>query len=433
MNIVIIGSGGREAALAHSITHSKELKELYVLPGNPFIDNLATCVDIAPTNFTDIISFCKEHAVDLVIVGPELPLAHGLVNTLTAQGIVAFGPTKEAARLETSKLFTKEICRKYDIPTARYAYFTDPVAAKRFVYNTSIPIVIKLNGLAAGKGVTICFTAEQACSTLDAAFTYNKKETILIEEFLEGIEISYFALVSKQTIVKFTTAQDYKKIYYGTESFNTGGMGAYSPYILDTATEEIIAKRIIHPTIQGLYNDFNTSFQGILYAGLILTKDGPKLLEYNVRFGDPEIQAILPHLKGDIVPILYQVATNTLTADRAIEFTSQHTVCVVIANKGYPLTYESSVISADLQSIAKKYQVNILHAGTKYNQNKELLACGGRVLNVVATEDSREKARIKAYQAIKAIAWPNAIYREDIGTHTFCATKSTTSNLSTEK
>jgi phosphoribosylamine--glycine ligase len=416
MRLLVIGGGGREHALCYSISISPLLTKLFAIPGNPGISKIAQCHDLDLTNNELICQFCLDKAINFVIIGPEQPLANGIVDALAKHDIVAFGPTAAAARLEVSKAFTKELCSDYNIPTASYQCFTDIAKAKIFAKNSQFPLVIKADGLAAGKGVIIANNLTQAEDAIDliAGDKFGSAGSILvIEEFLVGPEISFFALSDGNNAKFFAAAQDYKRAYDGDVGPNTGGMGSISPSpLLNAALQQQVMAEIIAPTIKAM-QDKNTPFKGMLFAGLILTKDGPKLLEYNTRFGDPETESMLLTIESDLLEILYNSATGAL--DKCtIKFNGKKAISVIMASKGYPEKFEKGSVIKELSDASKVKDVIIFHAGTK-EIGKDITASGGRVLAISATGESFSTAATAAYQAVQLIDWEGGFYRTDIG------------------
>jgi len=416
LNILLIGSGGREHALANALARSPAAGALFIAPGNPGTARVGANVALDPADHPAVLRFCRENQIGLVVVGPEQPLIGGLVDALTAAGVPAFGPTQAAAQLEGSKGFTKDICRAYRIPTASYERFTDRDAALAFVRARGAPIVVKADGLAAGKGVVVATTLAEAEAAVDmmfgGAFGASGAE-VVIEEFLEGEEASFFAICDGTRALPFATAQDHKRVGDGDVGPNTGGMGAYSP--ASVVTPEIAARvmaEIVSPTLRAM-RDRGAPFRGVLYAGLMLTKHGPKLIEYNVRFGDPEAQAILPRFEGDLVALMLAAAGGALP-DVAPPFTPQAALTVVLAAKGYPGTPETGTEIRGLDRAEALPGVIVTHAGARLDGGR-LLAAGGRVLNVTACADSVKEARDRAYAAVDTIDWPGGFCRRDIG------------------
>jgi phosphoribosylamine--glycine ligase len=417
MNILLIGAGGREHALAWKISQSPLLGKLYCAPGNAGISKVAECVKLNFNNHAEVISFCREHNVQLVVIGPEEPLVNGLSDGLEDAQIKVFGCNKAAAALEGSKAFMKNLCRKYNIPTAAYQEFSELSAAESYIRQVGAPIVVKADGLAAGKGVVVATTTEEALTA--AAEIMSGKfgaagNKLVIEEFLEGSEASFFALADGITVRELGSAQDHKRAFDGDCGPNTGGMGTISP--TPNVTPEIsetVMREIITPTLEALKAE-GISYKGILFAGLMLTKTGPKLLEYNCRFGDPETQVLMRRFRGDILPLLLAVASGNL-ADSEIQMNKEAAVCVVMATRGYPGDYVKGSIIGNLAAAGALQDVEIFHAGTGFNDSGDLVATGGRVLGVTATGASLEEARRKAYQAVDSINWPEGFYRTDIG------------------
>jgi phosphoribosylamine--glycine ligase len=418
MRVLVVGSGGREHALCWAIAASPLCDALYCAPGNPGIAAEATCVPVAATDLDGILALCAAERIDFVVVGPEAPLVAGLVDRLEAKGIAAFGPTAAAASLEGSKGFTKDLCAKYGIPTAAYRRFHDARAAKDYVRAEGAPIVVKADGLAAGKGVTVAATIAEAEAAIDDALIANRfgaaGAEVVIEEFLAGEEASFFALTDGKTALPLASAQDHKRVGDGDVGPNTGGMGAYSP--APCVTPEIEAQvmaRIIRPTLAAMAKE-GRPYKGVLYAGLMLTKNGPMLIEYNARFGDPECQVLLPRLKSDLLPALIASRDGVLD-DFDLRWLDEIALCVVLAAKGYPDNPEKGSVIRGLEAAtASDPSVRIFHAGTKRAGDK-LVADGGRVLNVVALGASVKAARDRAYAVVDRIDWPEGFCRRDIG------------------
>src|SRR6516165_4091280 len=416
MHVLLIGSGGREHALAWAISASPLLSKLYCAPGNPGIAELAECVDLDVADHARVVQFCIRNAIALVVIGPEAPLVAGLVDDLAAAGIKAFGPRKAAARLEGSKAFTKELCRDYAIPTGAYASFSDAGAAKAYLATQRLPIVVKADGLAAGKGVTIAATEAEAERAVDACFAGAFGAAggrIVIEEFLEGEEVSVFALVDGVTVLPLATAQDHKRAGRGDSGPNTGGMGAYSPTPL--MSEEMLQRtldEIIRPTIAAM-RQRGTPFTGVLYLGVMITKDGPKLFEYNVRFGDPECQVLVMRLKSDLLAALL-ATTDAVLKSFSLRWHDDSALVVVMAANGYPGAYIKDTPIRGLERAAAVEGVQIFHAGTR-REGERLLAAGGRVLNIAARGRTLKQAQERAYAAVAKIDWPGGFYRPDIG------------------
>ncbi|MFZ5610134.1 MAG: phosphoribosylamine--glycine ligase [Pseudomonadota bacterium] len=416
MNVLLIGAGGREHALAWKLAASPLLTTLYCAPGNPGIAQCATCVDLNADNPGAVIDFCRENHVELVVVGPEGPLVAGLVDALTAAGIKAFGPSAAAAQLEGSKGFAKDLCRSYGIPTAAYQRCLEAQEAKDYVAIRGTPIVIKADGLAAGKGVIIAQSEAEAFAAIDDCFSGRfgpAGAAVVVEEYLEGEEASFFALVDGKTALALTSAQDHKRIGEGDTGPNTGGMGAYSPApAMTPALVDTVMARIINPTVKAM-RDMGAPFVGVLYAGLMLTRDGPKLIEYNVRFGDPECQAMLPRLKSDLLPALLAAVEGGL-AHFDLRWDTRTALTVVMANKGYPGSHVKGDAIHGLARASAMPEVTVFHAGTTA-QGGEIHASGGRVLGVTALAANVRQAQRRAYEALAHITWPGAYYRRDIG------------------
>ncbi len=416
MNVLLIGSGGREHALARSLTSSPLMTKLYAAPGNAGIAELAECVALDVANHDAVIAFCRSHAIGFVIIGPEAPLVAGLGDALGAAHIKYFGPAKAAAQLEGSKGFTKDLCREFNIPTAAYGRFKDSASAKAYLARQSIPVVVKADGLAAGKGVIIAMTRAEAEDAIDACFAGAFGQAgaeLVIEDFMEGEEASFFALCDGKNAVALATAQDHKRVGDGDTGPNTGGMGAYSP--APVMTPEMVERtmaEIIRPTVAGMIAR-GTPFTGVLFAGLMITADGPKLIEYNARFGDPETQVLMMRLKSDLLTALMATADGTVD-QLSLQWTSDVALTVVMAAKGYPATPLKGTEIKGLEAAARIDGVEIFHAGTK-RDGKRLLADGGRVLNVTARAKTVAEAQAHAYAAIAQIDWPEGFCRNDIG------------------
>jgi phosphoribosylamine--glycine ligase len=416
MNILILGSGGREHALAWKIAASPLTQKLYCAPGNAGIAREAVCVALDIADHAAVIAYCRDKVIDFVVVGPEAPLCAGIVNDLEAAGIKAFGPSKDAARLEGSKGFTKDMCRDNGIPTASYERFTALAPAKAYLRAQGAPIVIKADGLAAGKGVVVAQTLPEAEAALDMMFSGGLGEAggeVVIEEFLDGEEASFFALCDGETALPLTTAQDHKRAYDGDKGPNTGGMGAYSPAPnIDEAMSERIMREIITPTLKAM-KAMGCPYKGVLYAGLMITADGPKLIEYNARFGDPETQVLMLRLKSDLVPALLASRDGMLKAFD-LRWYNEPALTVVMAAKGYPGDYKRGSVIEGLDAARDVQGVEIFHAGTKADGDK-ILANGGRVLNVSAIGRTVREAQARAYEAVSRIRWPDGFCRHDIG------------------
>ena len=416
MNVLLIGGGGREHALAWKLRQSPLLARLYCAPGNAGIEAAAECVALDVADPEAVIRFCKESAIGLVVIGPEAPLVAGLADDLEAAGIKVFGPSREAARLEGSKGFTKDLCAAHGIPTAAYRRFADAASAKAYVTGQKLPVVVKADELAAGKGVVIAATREEAESAIDACFSGafgSAGSEVVIEEFLDGEEASFFALSDGKTALALATAQDHKRAFDGDRGPNTGGMGAYSPApIMTEALSARVMEEIVWPTVRAM-SARGTPFKGVLYAGLMIVDGAPKLIEYNVRFGDPEAQVLMLRLKSDLLPALLAVAEGRL-ADITLDWQDDAALCVVMAARGYPGAYAKGSEIKGLEDAGRDTNVQIFHAGTR-REGDRILADGGRVLGVTARGDTIAKAKARAYAAIDQIDWPGGFYRSDIG------------------
>lgn len=419
MKVLIIGSGGREHALAWKISQSPELTRLYAAPGNAGISQVAECVDLKPTDLDGLLQFAQSEKIDLTVVGPEVPLVAGIVNKFQDAGLRIFGPTQDLAMLEGSKAFAKLKMEKYGIPTAPFEIFNHIDEARHYIVEADFPLVIKADGLAAGKGVVICDTSHEALKAINemmsgTAFGEAGK-TVVIEQKVEGEELSLLALTDGETIIPLATSQDHKRAYDFDRGPNTGGMGAYSPcpLVSDEKFREIV-DLTVRPMIQGLAKD-GTPYRGLLYAGIMLTKDqGPVVLEYNCRFGDPEAEAVLPRLKSDLLPVLHQIASGKLTV-RDLEWHDQACITVVIASGGYPGFYKIDYPIQGCEAASKMPQTAVFHAGTKQGPHGELLTAGGRVLAVSAWGDNLRQAQEKVYQAVSRILFKESFFRRDIG------------------
>ena len=410
MNILLLGSGGREDALAWRLRQSPSCGKLLAAPGNPGIGRWAECVAIDPCDAPAVISLARDEAIDLVVVGPEAPLVAGVADALRAAGIAAFGPSAAAARLEGSKGFTKDICRANHIPTADYVRAGNAAEARDALDRFRVPVVIKADGLAAGKGVTVALSREEAEEAIAAA----GGGPLVIEEFLEGEEASLFALVDGETAVLLASAQDHKRVGEGDTGPNTGGMGAYSPApVLTAELEDRAMEEIVRPTVRAMAAA-GTPFNGVLYAGLMLTSAGPKLIEYNVRFGDPECEAIMPLVEGDFAELLLAVATGKLAAIDPPRLAPQHSMTVIVAARGYPGTPASGGSIRAIDAAEQVEGVTVFHAGTALGE-QGLVAKGGRVLAVTAVADSFANARARAYRAVDQIDFADGFHRRDIG------------------
>jgi phosphoribosylamine---glycine ligase len=416
MNILILGSGGREHALAWKIADSPLTERLYCAPGNAGIVQQAECVPLDLAEHAAIAAFCRDRRIDLVVVGPEAPLCAGIVDDLESTGVKAFGPTRVAAQLEGSKGFTKDLCRSNAIPTAAFARFKDASAAKAYIRAQGAPIVIKADGLAAGKGVVVAQSESEAEAAVEMMFGGGLGQAgsgIVVEEFLEGEEASFFALCDGETAIPLATAQDHKRAFDGDKGPNTGGMGAYSPAPnIDAAMSTRIMNEIVAPTMRAM-KAMGAPYKGVLYAGLMMTRQGPKLIEYNARFGDPETQVLMPRLMSDLVPAL-MASRDGMLKSFDLRWHQTPALTVVMAAKGYPGHYARGTVIEGLDEAAAIEGVEIFHAGTKAEAG-HILANGGRVLNVSATGKTVREAQQRAYRAISRIRWPEGFYRRDIG------------------
>ncbi|MDB5552645.1 MAG: phosphoribosylamine--glycine ligase [Rhizobium sp.] len=414
MNVLLIGSGGREHALAWKMVQSPIIGKLYVAPGNPGIEKHAFCVDLEADDADGLIAFCVDRNVEFVVFGPEAPLVAGISDRLREAGLLVFGPSQAAAQLEGSKGFTKDLCAKYDIPTGAYRRFGNAVDAKAYVDAQGAPIVVKADGLAAGKGVTVAMTAEEAKAAIDDCFagTFGAAGAeVVIEAYLDGEEASFFVLSDGTTALALASAQDHKRVGDGDTGPNTGGMGAYSP--APVMTEEMIARtmsEIIEPTIRGMA-EMGHPFSGVFFAGLMITEKGPELIEYNVRFGDPECQVLMLRLKSDLMELLLATAKGELDTVTA-EWSDETALTVVMASKGYPGSYEKNTLIEALPEDGE--DVRVFHAGTAMTED-QLVAIGGRVLNVTALGKTVSEARDRAYQAVGNVVWEGGFCRKDIG------------------
>ena len=415
MKVGIIGSGGREHAICHSLNKSKKIKKIYCFPGNAGTAEIAENIDLNLENFNELKEFILKYSIDLIIVGPEKPLVEGIVDFLENNQIKVFGPNKFASQLEGSKIFTKKLCEKYNIPTAKFGIFKNFNGAQNFLEKIEYPTVVKADNLASGKGVYICTNFNEASNAVKEIFDgkFGEAENVLIEEFLEGEEMSYFIITDGKTISKFGTAQDHKRALEGDLGKNTGGMGAYSPSrLFNKELDEKIINKIINPTIKGI-EDFGSKYKGFLYAGLMIVKDEPYLIEYNVRMGDPECQTIIPKLETDLLDIFVACCDEKLR-DIQIKWVDQKSLCVVLCSKGYPETFKKNVVIKNFNSINLDEKDYLFHAGTKKNNN-QIFATGGRVLNFVSLSDNFYDAREKIHKNLESLNWENGYYRKDIG------------------
>ncbi len=417
MKILIIGGGGREHALAWKIRQSPTVEELFCSPGNAGIAEIADCPPLASSDPDAVADFVARQGIDLTIIGPELPLVQGLADRIEAKGRAVFGPTAGAARLEGSKAFAKEFMTRHGIPTARHEIFDDHAAASRYLARAEYPLVIKADGLAAGKGV---FIAEDEAAARDAIHRLMVQKvfsgagrTVVIEELLRGREASFFAITDGTRVIPLVTSQDYKRAFDGDRGPNTGGMGTYSPALhLDAATVKFVLEKIVAPTIHGIAEEGHP-YRGVLYVGLMLTDEGPKVLEYNVRFGDPETQVILPRMASDLVPVLRAAALGDLSGVR-VEWRRERAVCVILASQGYPESYQKGKKITGLEKFVGRSDLVFFHAGTRSGPGGDLRTAGGRVLGVTALGRTIAEARQRAYEAVEGIHFPGMHYRRDI-------------------
>ena len=415
MKVGIIGSGGREHAICHALKKSDKINEIYCLPGNAGTAKIAKNITINLENFNDLKKFIILEKIDLVIIGPEKPLVDGIVDFLQKNKIKVFGPNQLAAQLEGSKIFTKNLCKKYKIPTAKFGIFSNKETAIIFTNNSSYPLVIKADGLASGKGVYICKKKNDAKDAVNEIFEgkFGVARNLLIEEFLDGEEMSYFIISDGKTIKNFGTAQDHKRVLEGDLGKNTGGMGAYSPSrLINDELEKKILNKIIIPTIKGL-KDLGTTYKGFLYVGLMIIDGEPYLIEYNVRMGDPECQTIIPMLKTDLLDIFMSCCDGTLN-ETQINWQDKKSLCIVLCSKGYPDTFKKNIPIKNIGKIDFNNDEYCYHAGTKLIKN-EVCAVGGRVLSFVCLSDSFKKSRSKIFKTINLLKWDKGFFRKDIG------------------
>ena len=415
MNVAIIGSGGREHAICSYIKKSNKIDKIYCIPGNAGTYQIATNIDIDVDNFEQIKTFVAKNNVNLLIIGPEKPLVYGLVDYLKNVNIKIFGPNVKASQLEGSKIFTKEICKEYKIPTAKFGIFKNLSSAKKYLKKSKYPIVIKADGLAAGKGVYICETETLATNSIKEIFKgkFGKAEKVLIEEFLHGEEMSYFIITDGKTVKRFETAQDHKRVFENDEGKNTGGMGAYSPSrLINRELDNKILDKIINPTLKAL-KDKNISYEGFLYAGLMIKNNEPYLIEYNVRMGDPECQTILPKLKTDLLEIFMSCVDKKLEKQK-IDWHKDSSICVVLCSKGYPDKFRKNIEIDNLEHLNLDTKNFCFHAGTKIIDDK-IKSNGGRVLNFVSISNDLKVARNHILRNLDILNWSNGHYRKDIG------------------
>ena len=415
MKVGIIGSGGREHAICESLKNSKKIDKLFCFPGNAGTANIAENIDIDINNFDILKNFIFNNKIDLIIIGPEKPLVDGLVDYLEKHKIKVFGPNKIASQLEGSKIFTKELCKNYNIPTAKFGTFKNSIDAKKFLKSSTYPIVIKADNLASGKGVYICNNEKESFLAVEEIFNgkFGLAKNILIEEFLKGEEMSFFTIHDGNSFECFGTAQDHKRVLEGDKGKNTGGMGAYSPSrLINNELQKKIINKIIKPTLKGL-SKLGSKYKGFLYTGLMIVKDEPFLIEYNVRMGDPECQTILPKLKTDMIEIILACCEERLN-EIEIEWLDKKSLCIVMCSNGYPENFEKNIEIENLDKIILNNNDYLFHAGTIKKDNK-YYSVGGRVLNFVSLSDEFITARTNILNKLKKLNWKNGFYRKDIG------------------
>ena len=415
MKVGIIGSGGREHAICKSLINSKKIDKIFCFPGNAGTENIAKNIEINLENFELLKDFILKNKIDLIIIGPEKPLVDGLVDYLEKYEIKVFGPSKIAAQLEGSKIFTKKICEKFNIPTAKFGIFENKNDAKNFLIKSKFPIVIKADNLASGKGVYICNNTSEGDLAIEEIFNgkFGKAKNLLIEEFLDGEEMSFFTIHDGKVFKNFQTAQDHKRVLEGDKGKNTGGMGAYSPSrLINKDLEEKIMNKIINPTLKGL-SELGTNYKGFLYAGLMIVKNEPYLIEYNVRMGDPECQTILPKIKTDLIDIFLACCEEKLN-EINIEWSDKKSLCVVVCSNGYPEAFKKNIEIYNLNKVNLGNEDYLFHAGTLKKDNK-IYAVGGRVLNFVSLSKDFKTARENIFLNLNKLNWKNGFYRKDIG------------------
>ncbi|KAB2679449.1 phosphoribosylamine--glycine ligase [Brucella tritici] len=416
MRVLLIGSGGREHALAWKLSASPSLTKLYCAPGNPGIEAVAELVDIGVDDHAALIAFAKDKKIDLVVVGPEAPLVVGLSDEMRAEGIRVFGPSKAAAQLEGSKGFTKDLCARFNIPTGAYGRFNNAPKAKAYIRQQGAPIVVKADGLAAGKGVVVAMTLDEALDAVDACFEGafgSAGAEVVVEEFLDGEEASFFCICDGKTALPLGSAQDHKRVGDGDTGPNTGGMGAYAP--APVMTPEIVERtmrELIEPTMRGMA-EIGAPFSGILFLGLMIGKDGPKLIEYNTRFGDPECQVLMMRLNSDLLALINAAVDGKLD-EVSLNWKDQPALTVVMAAEGYPSNVKKGSVIRDLDKLEGIDGIKVFHAGTA-EKDGNIVASGGRVLNITAIAETVAEAKARAYEAVKLIDWPEGFYRSDIG------------------
>jgi phosphoribosylamine--glycine ligase len=415
MRVGIIGSGGREHSICHALNKSKKITQLYCFPGNAGTSKIAKNIIINLDDFDELKKFIIQNNIDLIVVGPEKPLVDGIVDFLEENNIKVFGPNKIASQLEGSKIFTKNLCKKYNIPTAKFGIFENLHDAEIFTNKAKYPLVIKADGLASGKGVFICDNTNEAKNAINEVFDgkFGKAKNILIEEFLKGEEMSFFVITDGKTIKNFETAQDHKRVSEGDKGKNTGGMGAYSPSrLINKDLEAKILNKIILPTIKGL-NEINTVYKGFLYVGLMIVNNEPYLIEYNVRMGDPECQTILPKLETDLLDIFLACCNGTLDKTE-IKWQDKKSLCVVLCSKGYPENFKKNMLIKDLNKLKLNKNEYCYHAGTKIDDNK-IYSIGGRVLNFVSLSSDFNECRNNIHRLLELLNWKEGFFRKDIG------------------
>lgn len=418
MKVLVVGSGGREHAIVTSVARSPRVDKIYCAPGNAGIAALAECVPIGAMEFDKLVSFAKEHAVDFTIIGMDDPLVGGIVDAFENEGLKVFGPRKNAAILEGSKAFSKDLMKKYNIPTAAYENFTDPQSAIDYLQTAKLPIVLKADGLALGKGVLICNTLEEAMEGVKTIMEDKKfgtaGNTMVIEEFMTGREVSVLSFVDGKTIKIMSSAQDHKRAKDGDQGLNTGGMGTFSPSPFYTKeVDDFCRKYIYQPTVDAMAAE-GRPFTGVIFFGLMLTEDGPKVLEYNARFGDPEAQVVLPRMKNDIMDVMEACVEGTLdTID--LQFEDNAAVCVVLASDGYPVAYEKGIPITGFENFDNREDYFCFHAGTQFDRQGRIVTSGGRVLGITAKGNDLKEARTKAYEATNWVEFSNKYLRHDIG------------------
>ena len=415
MKVGIIGSGGREHSICLALSKSSKIDQIYCFPGNAGTSQIANNIDIDLEKFDVLKNFINLNRIDLIVVGPEKPLVDGIVDYLEKSKIKVFGPSKAAAELEGSKIFTKNLCKKYNIPTAKFGIFQNVAEAMEFIKKSKYPLVIKADGLASGKGVYICENNDEAQSAINEIFDgkFGVAKNLLIEEFLEGEEMSYFIISDGKTFKSFDTAQDHKRVLEGDLGKNTGGMGAYSPSrMINDELENKIIKKIIEPTLKGL-KDSGINYKGFLYAGLMISDNEPYLIEYNVRMGDPECQTILPKLKSDLIDIFLACCSGDLE-NMEINWHNKKSLCVVLCSRGYPDEFNKNILIPGLDKVELKDSEYCYHAGTKEYENK-VYAIGGRVLNFVSVSNNFLESRNQVFKLIKMLNWNEGFFRKDIG------------------